>query len=74
MYICICHGITDRTIREARNRGIASIEQLGAETGCGSTCGSCRPLAAQLLVDGDPTPNQMPGRAGAGGRAVHAAA
>jgi bacterioferritin-associated ferredoxin len=53
MYVCICHGITDRAIHEARDRGISSIEQLGAETGCGSTCGSCRPLAAQLLADGN---------------------
>lgn len=52
MYVCICHGVTERAIAEARRRGIASIEQLGAETGCGSTCGSCRPLAEALLADG----------------------
>lgn len=74
MYVCICHGITDRAIREARNRGIASIEQLGAETGCGSTCGSCRPLAAQILLDGDQTSNLMPGRVCAGTRAAQVAA
>lgn len=49
MYVCICHGVTDRAIREARARGVVTIEQLGAETGCGSTCGCCRALAAELL-------------------------
>jgi bacterioferritin-associated ferredoxin len=74
MYVCICHGITERAIREARSRGISSIEQLGAETGCGSTCGSCRPLAAQILVDDDQTSKLMPGRGCAGTHAVHVAA
>lgn len=49
MYVCICHGVTDRAIREASARGIATIEQLGAETGCGCSCGACLPLAAELL-------------------------
>jgi bacterioferritin-associated ferredoxin len=53
MYVCICHGITDRAIREARERGVASVDQLGAETGCGSTCGCCRALAAQILGEAD---------------------
>jgi bacterioferritin-associated ferredoxin len=49
MYVCICHGVTDRAIREASARGIATVDQLGAETGCGCTCGACLPLAAELL-------------------------
>ncbi len=72
MYVCICHGITDRAIREARARGVASIEELGAETGCGSTCGSCRPLASQILADGD-TPQAAP-CAFPAGLALHVAA
>lgn len=72
MYVCICHGITDRAIREARERGIASIEQLGAETGCGATCGSCRPLAAQLLAEAE-APRLAP-RGFAAGLALHATA
>ncbi len=72
MYVCICHGITDRAIREARSRGIASVEQLGAETGCGSTCGSCRPLAAELLAEGDVV--QASARVYPAGHALHVAA
>jgi bacterioferritin-associated ferredoxin len=49
MYVCICHGVTDRAIREARARGVATIDELGAETGCGSACGACRPMVAELL-------------------------
>lgn len=51
MYVCLCHGVTERTIRDARERGIRCVEQLGAETGCGTSCGCCISMAADLLGD-----------------------
>ncbi len=49
MYVCICHGITDRAIREAADRGVDSLERLACETGVGTCCGSCRELAVRIL-------------------------
>lgn len=49
MYICICHGITDRQIRTAIAAGAADVQTLRAELGCGSTCGSCLVEVEQML-------------------------
>jgi bacterioferritin-associated ferredoxin len=49
MYVCLCNAVTDRAIRDAASRGVASIDALAAETGVGTCCGACRPLAIQIL-------------------------
>jgi bacterioferritin-associated ferredoxin len=51
MYVCVCNAVTDRTIREAAVRGVQSFEQLAHETGAGTCCGACRPLALQILKE-----------------------
>ncbi|HAP51551.1 MAG TPA: (2Fe-2S)-binding protein, partial [Marinobacter adhaerens] len=33
MYVCLCHGVTDREIREAADNGVSSMRQLGKELG-----------------------------------------
>ena len=50
MFVCICHGITDSTIREAAENGVTSVSELTMRTGAGSTCGSCMDMAADLLA------------------------
>ncbi|MFA5684314.1 MAG: (2Fe-2S)-binding protein [Lysobacteraceae bacterium] len=49
MYVCLCNGITDRTVRDAASAGARSLSDLTAMTGCASVCGSCGDLAQQLL-------------------------
>jgi bacterioferritin-associated ferredoxin len=49
MYVCICHAVTERAIREAVAMGAGTMEQLSMQTGCGGTCGSCRELTQQIL-------------------------
>jgi bacterioferritin-associated ferredoxin len=51
MYVCICHGVTDRAIREAAAAGARELGDLAMMTGCGTGCGSCTDLAATLLVE-----------------------
>ena len=51
MYVCICHGVTDREIRQAAADGVREMHVLTMRTGAGSSCGSCLPLAAELLAD-----------------------
>jgi len=50
MYVCICHGITDRAIRQAADDGVREVSELTMRTGAGSNCGSCLPLAAEILA------------------------
>jgi bacterioferritin-associated ferredoxin len=49
MYVCVCHAVTDRTIREAAVGGVRTLEDLAAHTGAGTCCGCCRSLATQIL-------------------------
>lgn len=49
VYVCLCNGITERSIREAASSGVRSVDELAMRTGCGSGCGSCVELAQQIL-------------------------
>ncbi len=49
MYVCLCHGVTDRAIREAAENGASGLADLSAMTGCAGSCGSCAELAVQIL-------------------------
>ncbi len=50
MYVCLCNGVTERDIRQAAEGGCCGMTELTMRTGCGSTCGSCLPLACALLA------------------------
>ncbi len=49
MYVCVCHGVTDRDIREAVENGVSSMRQLGKELGVGRQCGRCACTAREIL-------------------------
>ncbi|WP_372987636.1 bacterioferritin-associated ferredoxin [Marinobacter sp.] len=49
MYVCLCHGVTDREIREAAENGVSSMRQLGKELGVGTQCGRCASTAREIL-------------------------
>lgn len=51
MYVCICNGVTERDIRDAADAGCRSVAELTMRTGCGSACGSCQEMAAQVLAE-----------------------
>lgn len=50
VYVCICNGVTDHQIRDAVAHGCASLTELTMRTGCGSNCGSCLDMAADLMA------------------------
>jgi len=56
MYVCICNGITDTTIREAAEAGVSSLTELTMRTGCAASCGSCAGHAAEILAQAQPKP------------------
>ncbi|SCK20031.1 (2Fe-2S)-binding protein [Vogesella sp. LIG4] len=48
MYVCLCHGITDREIRSAVANGATRMSDLAKELGVASECGRCACSANQL--------------------------
>ncbi|MEM9305018.1 MAG: (2Fe-2S)-binding protein [Pseudomonadota bacterium] len=51
MYVCICHAVTEKDIQLSAERGVRSMRQLRAQTGCSGTCGQCAPMAKNILED-----------------------
>jgi bacterioferritin-associated ferredoxin len=54
MYVCICNGVTDKTIRAAAADGVSSLAELTMRTGCAGTCGACADFAEQVLHEAMP--------------------
>lgn len=52
MYVCVCNGVSDRDVAQAKAQGCSSLDDLAMRTGCGTTCGCCRDFAQQLLDEG----------------------
>ncbi|WP_390617091.1 FAD-dependent oxidoreductase [Maricurvus nonylphenolicus] len=54
--VCQCNGVTQGALNEAcaslAVSGQPSVSCLGAATGAGMVCGSCKPLLSQMLGDG----------------------
>jgi bacterioferritin-associated ferredoxin len=50
MYVCLCHGITDLTIKHAvREGGVGNMRQLRETLGVGSQCGKCVQMAQSMI-------------------------
>lgn len=58
MYVCLCHALTDRHVREARGAGANSVKQVfkshGVKAECGKCCG-CMKDILQEQADLSPT-------------------
>lgn len=49
MYVCICHDIKDKQIKNALNQGVTSMSALKDELGVATCCGCCEPMVQDLL-------------------------
>jgi bacterioferritin-associated ferredoxin len=49
MYVCLCHGISEKRLTQAIKDGACSFEQLQSHTGVATCCGACEPCARQML-------------------------
>jgi bacterioferritin-associated ferredoxin len=49
MYVCICHAVTDRQIRECVDRGARSLFDVQCRLAVGGCCGSCQEAAKQVV-------------------------
>lgn len=59
MYVCICHGITDKDIKKASKNGAKSLSDLQSMTGCATGCGRCATMAMDLLNSHKKTPASL---------------
>lgn len=48
MYVCLCHGVTDRDIRAAVCNGATRMSDLARELKVATECGSCACQANQI--------------------------
>lgn len=51
MYVCLCKGVTDHTIRAAVADGVSSMRELKQLYGVGAQCGCCTQCAKDVLTE-----------------------
>lgn len=49
MYVCMCHAISDRQIREVVDRGAASLYDVQMHLPVASCCGRCEETAREVI-------------------------
>lgn len=49
MYVCVCHAISDRQIREIVDRGAESLNDVQAHLPVASCCGRCEDSAREVI-------------------------
>lgn len=51
MYVCVCHGITDRQIRRAVEQGARTLGDVQMKLPVGGCCGRCEDSAREVIRD-----------------------
>lgn len=51
MYVCVCHAVTDRQIRQAAADGARTLKDLRRELGVTRDCGRCASCAHECLKE-----------------------
>ncbi|MCZ2135607.1 MAG: (2Fe-2S)-binding protein [Burkholderiales bacterium] len=49
MIVCVCHGINERTLRQAVDAGATTMSDLIGATGVSTCCGCCADCARDVL-------------------------
>ncbi|WP_083211374.1 (2Fe-2S)-binding protein [Mycolicibacterium porcinum] len=50
MFVCLCHGITCRTVNAAMANGASTSKRIVAVCGAGSECGRCKSTLRRMLA------------------------
>jgi bacterioferritin-associated ferredoxin len=53
--VCLCHGVSERTVRKAIERGAGTIEQVGEVCRAGTCCHGCHATIDAMLADAQAT-------------------
>jgi len=51
MYVCLCLGVTDKTIEKTIAEGATSVEEVMYCTGAGTRCGSCQSAICAMVEE-----------------------
>ena len=52
MFVCLCHGITDKQIQNAvREQGVGNVRELKQLLPVGSSCGTCVQMTQDIIND-----------------------
>ncbi len=68
MYVCLCEGVTDRTVHKAIARGARTVDEIAVACGAGSGCGGCWHELQELLHESLP---RVAAGVGAGGHTAN---
>lgn len=50
MYVCLCHGVTNKTIKQAViENGVGSMRELRALMNIGDQCGRCVQMTQEIV-------------------------
>lgn len=52
MYVCLCHGFTERQVRAAITDGAGSIHQVFSQFDAKPRCGKCVSTVRELMDEG----------------------
>ena len=51
MYVCLCHGVTERDIESAVDDGARSLKELSCKLGVATQCGKCSCHAKECIKE-----------------------
>jgi bacterioferritin-associated ferredoxin len=53
--VCLCNGVSERTVRRAIEHGADTVEAVGERCGAGTCCHSCPPTI-EAMLEATPVP------------------
>ncbi len=57
MYICICHALKERDVRNVLSEGDVSLSGVYKKLGCRPRCGKCLGMMAEIVASHCPNEN-----------------
>ena len=51
MVVCLCQGVSDRSVQRAIDQGACSRRQVTEACGAGGVCGGCHSEIAEMIRD-----------------------
>ena len=48
--VCLCHGVSERKVAKAIERGAETIDEVGAACNAGTCCMGCHPTIETMLA------------------------
>ena len=53
MIVCLCHGVSESEVDRCVQAGAESLEEIGNACGAGTSCGCCREVLSEKLIEGE---------------------